>query len=98
MYWPNFNRTEAAMHEASLMVALMRNIDAVAAQEGADRVTAVRVRLGALSHMTPDHFRVHSSRLVLALATRASTAASAAACWPRPGGRARARCASSASV
>lgn len=47
------------MHEASLMNALMRNIDAVAAQEGAERVTAVRVRLGALSHMTPDHFREH---------------------------------------
>ena len=29
--------------------ALMRNIDAVAAQEDADRVTAVRVRHGALS-------------------------------------------------
>ena len=41
------------------MVALMRRIEAVAAQEGAGRVTAVRVRLGALSHMSPEHFREH---------------------------------------
>jgi len=47
------------MHEASLMIALMRRIEAVAAQEEAGRVTAVRVRLGALSHMSPEHFRKH---------------------------------------
>jgi hydrogenase nickel incorporation protein HypA/HybF len=47
------------MHEASLMNALMRRIDEVAAAEGAARVTAVRVRLGALSHMSPEHLREH---------------------------------------
>lgn len=47
------------MHEASLMNALMRRIDEVAAAEGASRVTAVRVRLGTLSHMSPEHFREH---------------------------------------
>jgi hydrogenase nickel incorporation protein HypA/HybF len=47
------------MHEASLMNALMRRIEQVAAGEGATRVTAVRVRLGALSHMSPEHFREH---------------------------------------
>lgn len=47
------------MHEASLMNALMRRIDEIAAAEGATRVTAVRVRLGALSHMSPEHFREH---------------------------------------
>ena len=41
------------------MIALMRRIEAVAAQERADRVTTVRVRLGGLSHMSPEHFREH---------------------------------------
>lgn len=47
------------MHEASLMRALTRRIDEVAAAEGAERVTVVRVRLGALAHMSPEHFREH---------------------------------------
>ena len=47
------------MHEGSLMRALMRRIDEVAAQAGATRVTAVRVRLGALANMSPEHFREH---------------------------------------
>ena len=47
------------MHEASLMNALMRRIEAIAEAEGADRVTVVRVRLGALAHMSPEHFREH---------------------------------------
>ncbi len=47
------------MHEASLMRALMRRIDEVAAAAGARRVTVVRVRLGALAHMSPEHFREH---------------------------------------
>jgi len=47
------------MHEASLMNALMRRIDEIAAAESAERVSVVRVRLGALSHMSPEHFREH---------------------------------------
>jgi hydrogenase nickel incorporation protein HypA/HybF len=47
------------MHEASLMRALMKRIGQVAAESGAERVTAVSVRLGALSHMSPEHFREH---------------------------------------
>ena len=47
------------MHEMSLMNNLMNQIDAVASREGAERVVAVKVRLGALSHMSPDHFREH---------------------------------------
>jgi hydrogenase nickel incorporation protein HypA/HybF len=41
------------------MVDLMREIEAVAAADGASRVTRVSVRLGALSHSTPEHFREH---------------------------------------
>jgi hydrogenase nickel incorporation protein HypA/HybF len=47
------------MHEASLMQALMRGLLDAAARNQATRVTAVTVRLGALSHMSPGHFREH---------------------------------------
>jgi hydrogenase nickel incorporation protein HypA/HybF len=47
------------MHEASLMIGLLRQIEAVAREQGARRVTGVRVRLGALAHLSPDHFRHH---------------------------------------
>ena len=47
------------MHEHGLMKSLMRQILATAATEKAKRVTAVSVRLGVLSHMTPGHFGEH---------------------------------------
>jgi hydrogenase nickel incorporation protein HypA/HybF len=47
------------MHEAHLMLDLMRRIDAVAQQNGAARVAGVRVWLGALSHFSPAHFEEH---------------------------------------
>jgi hydrogenase nickel incorporation protein HypA/HybF len=47
------------MHEASLMRGLIRKIDSLAEAENAKQVTIVRVWLGALSHMSPDHFREH---------------------------------------
>ncbi|HEX7525312.1 MAG TPA: hydrogenase maturation nickel metallochaperone HypA [Gaiellaceae bacterium] len=47
------------MHEQALMNDLMRTIAAQAQVEGARRVTRIRVRLGALSHFTPAHFREH---------------------------------------
>ena len=47
------------MHEATFLRALLRRIDEIAAAESATRVTAVTVRLGALSQMSPDHFREH---------------------------------------
>jgi len=47
------------VHERALMTDLMREIEAVAAADGATRVTRVSVRLGALSHFTPEHFREH---------------------------------------
>jgi len=47
------------MHEASLMRDLMRKIDSLVKTEGAGKVTTVSVWLGALSHMSPEHFREH---------------------------------------
>ena len=47
------------MHERALILNLLRQVDAIAAAEGARKVTRVTVWLGALSHMSPGHFREH---------------------------------------
>jgi hydrogenase nickel incorporation protein HypA/HybF len=47
------------MHERALMNDLMRKIEQVALDGGAARVVRVSVRLGPLSHFTPDHFCEH---------------------------------------
>ena len=47
------------MHELSLVASLCARAEAVAISEGADRVTSLSVRLGALSHLSPDHLRDH---------------------------------------
>jgi hydrogenase nickel incorporation protein HypA/HybF len=47
------------VHERALMDDLVRKVLAVAEAEGATEVTRIRVRLGALSHFTPEHFREH---------------------------------------
>lgn len=47
------------MHERSLLADLMRKLEDVARQHGASRITRVQVRLGALSHISPEHFREH---------------------------------------
>jgi len=41
------------------MTDLMRTIESQARAEDARRVTRIRVRLGALSHFSPAHFREH---------------------------------------
>ena len=47
------------MHELTLMNDLMRKITAVAQANQAARVTGVTVRLGALAHISAEHFRNH---------------------------------------
>jgi hydrogenase nickel incorporation protein HypA/HybF len=47
------------MHEASLMKDLMRKIEGVAREQNASQVLGICVRLGALSHLSADHFREH---------------------------------------
>jgi hydrogenase nickel incorporation protein HypA/HybF len=56
---PHGARTRGEMHEKALMDDLVAKIVAVAETEGGERVTAVRVWLGALSHFTPEHFEEH---------------------------------------
>lgn len=47
------------MHEYSLMADLMRKIESIASQQQVKKVIGVKVKLGALSHISPDHFREH---------------------------------------
>jgi hydrogenase nickel incorporation protein HypA/HybF len=47
------------MHEMSLMADLIRKIESTAQAQQASKVAGVTVRLGALSHISPDHFREH---------------------------------------
>ena len=47
------------MHEFSLIADFMKKIEGIVRKENAERVVSVRVRLGALSHISPDHFREH---------------------------------------
>jgi hydrogenase nickel incorporation protein HypA/HybF len=47
------------VHEKHLTEDLVRKLESIAAAEGGRRVTRIRVRLGALSHFTPEHFREH---------------------------------------
>lgn len=47
------------MHEHSLMNNLMDKILLLAEKEHATKVTKVSVRLGALSHMSSEHFKKH---------------------------------------
>ena len=47
------------MHEASLIRDLLRKIDDVSREHGGAPVRSLTVRLGALSHFSPEHFREH---------------------------------------
>jgi hydrogenase nickel incorporation protein HypA/HybF len=47
------------MHEFSLIADLIRKIQSIACEHGAEKIIGVKVRLGALSHTSPEHFREH---------------------------------------
>ena len=47
------------MHERALMQDLVAEIERLGRSERALRITCVEVRLGALSHFTPEHFCEH---------------------------------------
>lgn len=56
---PAGEREDPFMHEASLITGLIRRIEGVVSEQGGGRVVGVTVRLGALSHISPEHFREH---------------------------------------
>jgi hydrogenase nickel incorporation protein HypA/HybF len=60
------------MHEASLMKDLMRKLEEIAGREDARKVVGVTVWLGALSHMSAEHFAEHFEQV--AAGTRAEGA------------------------
>lgn len=47
------------MHEHSLMNDLFKKINEIALKENVKHVAKVHVQLGALSHISPDHFKEH---------------------------------------
>ena len=47
------------MHETGMVRDLIRRIDQAVAANGAVRVLGVQVWLGALSHLSAEHFREH---------------------------------------
>ena len=47
------------MHEFSLLADLMKKINQIADSNGVEKVTAVHVSLGALAHISGEHFREH---------------------------------------
>ncbi len=47
------------MHEQSLMADLMRKILSVSLMNGGSKVAGLRVKLGALAHISPEHFMGH---------------------------------------
>ena len=47
------------MHETALVRDVVRRINDLARATGARRVTGASIWLGALSHLSPEHFRAH---------------------------------------
>jgi len=47
------------MHEASLLKGLMKQIEETAQRNGGGPVRVVRLKLGPLAHIEPDHLREH---------------------------------------
>ena len=47
------------MHEASLMKNLMGKVEDLSTDHGGARIARLSVWLGALSHMSPEHFMEH---------------------------------------
>ncbi len=47
------------MHETSLIPDLMAKVSQVARENGASKITAVEVSIGALAAISPDHLREH---------------------------------------
>lgn len=47
------------MHELSLLNNLMTKIDALAHENNCTEISAVKVWIGALAHISADHFREH---------------------------------------
>ncbi len=47
------------MHEASLINDLIKKINTVVMEQGGKKAVTIKVRLGALSHISGEHLREH---------------------------------------
>lgn len=47
------------MHERTLLADLLRRLEEIRAAHSDSRIALVRVRLGAWTHLTPEHFTEH---------------------------------------
>ncbi len=52
------------MHEFSLLKDLLNKMKIIARDNNSDKVIGVKVKLGALAHISPDHFRGHFEQAV----------------------------------
>ena len=55
------------------MADLLRKIEQLAKDAKTDKVTGVKVKLGALSHITPDHFREHFEAAIVGTIAEGAT-------------------------
>lgn len=53
------------MHEAHLINDLIRKAESTARIRGADKVVSVRIKVGALSHISGEHLREHFARAAM---------------------------------
>ncbi|MCP5468792.1 MAG: hydrogenase maturation nickel metallochaperone HypA [Deltaproteobacteria bacterium] len=53
------------MHEAHLMKDLINKIISISKENASCKVTKIKVKLGALSHMTPEHFKEHFDQVAV---------------------------------
>ena len=47
------------MHEMTLINGLLNKLESIAKEQKAKRIVSVKIKLGALSHISADHFRGH---------------------------------------
>jgi len=52
------------MHELSLLKNLLHKINTIAEDNNSNKVIGVKVKLGALAHISPGHFREHFEQAV----------------------------------
>ncbi len=53
------------MHEFSLLKDLLSKVQTIARENNSDGISGVKVKLGALAHISPEHFREHFNHAVI---------------------------------
>ncbi|MEB3333696.1 MAG: hydrogenase maturation nickel metallochaperone HypA [Cyanobacteriota bacterium] len=85
----SIERGAAAVHELSLMQTLGERVLAVATEHAADRVVAIRLRIGSLAGVDPEALRFAAEVVLAGTCAEGATLAieeSAAAWWCEPCG------------